>query len=132
MSSQHPNVDTVNRMTTGILEQDHAALAKIFTDDFVFHFRGPHPAAGDHAGIGGLLEVIGSFFEATGGDIRLEQRFCLGADGWAAEWEHAELGRNGKKMASDNAFVYRFVGDRVAEMWMFVGALREPAEAFFA
>jgi ketosteroid isomerase-like protein len=132
MSTHHANVDTVNTMTAAIFAQDHDALARIFTDDLVFHFRGPHPAAGDHAGIGGLLSVIGSFIEATGGDIELDQKFCIGADGWAAEWEHATLGRNGKTMESDNAFVYRFEGERIAEMWMFVGALREPAEAFFA
>ena len=132
MSDDHANVDTVNRMTDAILAQDHDTLAKLFTDDLVFHFRGPHPAAGDHAGLGGLLGVIGSFIEATNGDIQLDQLFCVGTDGWAAEWEHATLGRNGKTMESNNSFVYRFEGDRIAEMWMFVGVLREPAEAFFA
>jgi len=130
--SDHPNVETVNRMTEAIFDQDHDTLAKIFTDDLVFHFRGPHPMAGDHPGLGGFLGVVGSFFEATGGQIHLDQQFCVGADGWAAEWEHATLGRNGKTLESRNAFVYRFEGDRIAEMWMFVGALPEVAEAFFA
>jgi ketosteroid isomerase-like protein len=132
MSNDHANVDTINRMTAAIFTQDHDTLAKLFTDDLVFHFRGPHPAAGDHAGLGGFLGVIGSFIEATDGNIELEQLFCVATDGWAAEWEHATLGRNGKTMESNNSFVYRFEGDRIAEMWMFVGALREPAEAFFA
>ena len=81
--------------------------------------------AGDHAGLGGFLGVIGSFFEATNGDIKLDQQFCIGTDGWAAEWEHATLGRKGKTLESRNAFVYRFEGDRIAEMWMFLGALPE-------
>lgn len=132
MSSDHPNIDTVNRMTEAIFAQDHDTLAKIFTDDMVFHFRGPHPMAGDHDGLGGLLGVLGAIFEATAGNIELEQQFCLGADGWAAEWEHATLRRDGKKLESRNAFVYRFDGDRIAEMWMFVGSLPEPAQAFFA
>ena len=132
MNDQHPNVDTVNSMTAAILGQDHDALVKLFTDDFVFHFRGPHPLTGDHAGVGGLLDVIGSFIEATGGQIELDQQFCIGADGWAAEWEHASLRRNGNSLESRNAFVYRFDGDRIAEMWMFLGALRDEAEAFFA
>ena len=132
MSNDHANVDTVNRITSAIFAQDHDTLAKLFTDDLVFHFRGPHPAAGDHAGLGGLLGVIGSFIEATDGNVELEQLFCVGTDGWVAEWEHATLGRNGKTMESNNSFVYRFEGDRIAEMWMFVGALAEPAAAFFA
>jgi ketosteroid isomerase-like protein len=133
MGTDHPNVATVNRMTTAIFEQDHDTLAKIFTDDLVFHFRAPHPAmAGDHDGLGGFLDVLGWMFEATGGDIQLEQQFCIGTDGWAAEWEHATLGRNGKRLESRNAFVYRFEKDRIAEMWMFVGALPDEAEAFFS
>ena len=40
------NVKTVNRMTTAIFDQDHDTLAKIFTDDLVFHLRGPRPDGG--------------------------------------------------------------------------------------
>jgi ketosteroid isomerase-like protein len=130
--SDHPNVDTVNRMTKAIFDQDHNTLASIFTDDLVFHLRGPHPMAGDHPGLGGFLGVLGSFFEQTDGRIHLDQQFCVGTDGWAAEWEHATLGRKGETLESHNAFVYRFEGDRIAEMWMFLGALPEAAEAFFA
>jgi ketosteroid isomerase-like protein len=130
--SDHPNVKTVNSMTEAIFSQDHDALAKIFTDDLVFHLRGPDPMAGDHAGVGGLLGVVGSWFEATNGRIELDQQFCIGTDGWASEWEQAKLHRKGRTLESHNAFVYRFEGDRIADMWMFLGALRDDAEAFFA
>ena len=132
MNSHHANVDTVNRMTEAIFSQDHDTLAKIFTDDLVFHLRGPDPMAGDHSGLGGFLGVIGSWFEATNGQIELDQQFCVGTDGWAAECEHATLGRKGKTLQSHNAFVYRFDGDRIAEMWMFLGVLPDAAQAFFA
>jgi ketosteroid isomerase-like protein len=115
-----------------VFNQDHDTLAKLFTDDMVFHLRGPDAMAGDHPGLGGFLDVVGSWFEATNGQIDLEQQFCIGTDGWAVEWEHATLGRNGKKLESRNAFVYRFDGDQIAEMWMFLGALPEVAEPFFA
>ncbi|HEX9258323.1 MAG TPA: nuclear transport factor 2 family protein [Acidimicrobiales bacterium] len=133
MSSEHPNVKIVNDMTKGILDQDHDALAKIFTDDMVFHLRGPHPMAGDHDGLGGFLGVLGAIFEMTNGQISLDQLFCSGTDGWAAEWEHATLGRvrDDKTIESHNAFVYRFEDDRIAEMWMFLGMEPQAAEAFF-
>ena len=76
--SDHPNVKTVNEMTSAIFDQDHDTLAKIFTDDLVFHLRGPDPMAGDHAGLGGFLGVVGSWFEATNGQIELDQQFCIG------------------------------------------------------
>jgi ketosteroid isomerase-like protein len=130
--TEHPNVGVVNMMTSAIVAQDHDTLAKIFTDDFELHLRGPVPPAGDHKGVGGLLEAIGSLFEITQGDIDLDQQFCVATDGWAAEWEHATMGRNGKKLVSDNAFVYRFDGDRIAEMWMFLGATPDATAAFLA
>jgi ketosteroid isomerase-like protein len=130
--SDHPNVTTVNRMTPAIFDQDRDTLASIFTKDLSFHMRGPEGWSGDHAGVDGLLAAIGRVVEATGGDVRLQQQFCIGTDRWAAEWEHATLGRNGRTLESKNAFVYRFQGDRIAEMWMFIGADPEAGRAFFA
>jgi hypothetical protein len=135
VSTDHPNVQVINAMTDAIFGQDHDALARIFTDDLVFHFRGPHPMAGDHTGLGGFLAVLGWIFEKTNGQIELDTKLCLGTDGWAAEFEHATLGRkggNGDTMQSKNAFVYRVEGGRIAEMWMYLGARPDEAEAFFA
>jgi ketosteroid isomerase-like protein len=130
--SEHPNVTRVNALTAAIQVQDHDALAKILTDDFAFHLRGPVPTAGDHRGVGGLLESVGALFELTDGQIELDQKVCVGADGWALEFEHATLGRNGSVLDSKNAFVYRFDDGRIAEMWMFLGASPEKAAAFLA
>ena len=130
--SEHPNVATVNTIAPAIMGQDHDALAKILSDDFVLHLRGPVPLAGDHPGVGGLLEAIGGIVELTQGQVELDQQFCVATDGWAAEWEHATLGRNGRTLESKNSFVYRFDGDRIAEMWMFLGASPEAAAAFLA
>jgi ketosteroid isomerase-like protein len=129
--SEHPNITTVNRMTTAILDQDRVTLSTLFTDDMQFHVRGPFERAGDHVGVDGLLDVLGRMVELTDGDIKLDQVFCVGTDGWAAEWERSVLGRNGQTLESDNAFIYRFEGDRIAEMWMFLGAAPERANAFF-
>jgi ketosteroid isomerase-like protein len=129
--SQHPHVSTVDRMTGAVLGGDQTTLEELLTDDFTFHYRGPYPKPGDYAGSAGLMEVIGAIVEATDGDIDLQQRFCVAADGWVSEWEHAVLGRRDRRLESDNAFVYRFDDGRIAEMWMFIGA-PPGSEAFFA
>jgi hypothetical protein len=41
------------------------------------------------------------------------------------------FGRNGATLESCNAFIYRFEDGRIAEMWMFLGALPERAASFF-
>jgi len=70
--------------------------AKIFLCNYYDRHRG------ETAACRGLLESIGGIFEATGGDIKLDQQFCVGVDGWAAEFEHATLGRNGKQYVNKN------------------------------
>ena len=133
MSDDHPNVETVNRMTSAIFEPG----PRHPREDLHRRPRVPPPwpatrwQAITRASVV-CSAVIGSWFEATNGQIELDQQFCIGTDGWAAEWEHATLGRNGKTLESRNAFVYRFEGDRIAEMWMFLGALPDAGEAFFA
>jgi ketosteroid isomerase-like protein len=128
--SEHPNVTVVNRMTKAVFENDRAALADLFTEDVAFHVRGPLPRAGDHTGVDGFLGVLGTIFELTDGDVKLEQLFCIADGRWAAEWEYAVLGRNGRTLETNNAFVYRFEGGRIAELWM-ICAAQAASESFW-
>ena len=129
--SDHPNVETVNRDDQGDLRPGPRHPGQDLHRRPRVPPPWPAPDGGRPPGLGGFLGVLGSFFEVTGGQIELDQQFCVGADGWAAEWEHATLGpqRDDKTLESRNAFVYRFEGDRIAEMWMFLGVLPEAAEA---
>jgi ketosteroid isomerase-like protein len=124
--STHPNVTMIDRMTKAIFENDRATLAEVFSPDLAFHVRGPLPTSGDHAGVDGFLHTIGTIFERTNGDVKIEQLTCLADGDWATEWEHAVMGRNGATLDVNNAFVYRFSDGRIAEMWMICAG---PAEA---
>lgn len=117
-----PNVAVVDQMTRAIFGHDRDTLTRLFTDDLAFHVRGALPIAGDYSGVDGLLGAIGRMFELTGGNIKLEQLFCVGTGNFAAEWEHASLTVDGRTLDIHNAFVYRFEGDRIAEMWFLSGA----------
>ena len=129
--STHPNVGVIERMTQAIVENDRETLTQIFTDDMVFHGRGPIPFAGDHNGIDGLLSALGSVFELTDGNVKLEQLFCLADDEWGAEWEHAVFVRNGQTLEMNDSFVYRFDDGRIREMW-FIAAGPAEAASFWA
>ena|SRR5947207_4368482 len=128
--STHRNVTIVDRMTKAIFENDQKTLGEVFADDLAFHVRGPLPTPGDYTGVDGFLATVGTIFERTGGDVKIEQLCCLADDEWATEWEHAVLQRNGATLEAENAFVYRFRDGRIAEMWMICTAPLE-ASAFW-
>jgi len=79
--SEHPNVTVINRMTKAVFENDRDTLSELFTDDMIFHVRGPLPRPGDHEGVAGFLGAMGALFELTDGDVKIEQLFCIADDG---------------------------------------------------
>ena len=119
-------------MTEAIFTQDHDALAKIFTDDLVFHLRGPAPDGRRPHRLGGFLDVsAGSSRRRTGRSSSTRSSASAPTAGPPSGSTHAGPQRRDHSSRS-NAFVYRFEGDRIAEMWMFLGPLPDVAEAFFA
>jgi ketosteroid isomerase-like protein len=120
--SELQNLSTIERMTKAVFSNDRETLEDVFTHDLSFHVRGPLPKPGDHTGLTGFLGVLGTIFELTGGEVEIEQLFCIADGPWAAEWEHAVLRRKGRTLEMNNAFVYRFDGGRIAEMWMIATA----------
>ncbi len=66
--------------------------------------------------------MLGSIFELTEGDVKIEQLFCIAEGSWAAEWEHAVLGRHGRTLDTKNMFVYKFRDGRIADIWMICSA----------
>lgn len=129
--AQHPNVATIDRMTQAALDGDVDTLAQIFTEDMVVHVRGTFPRVGDHRGATGFANVVGYINEITKGDVKLDQLFAIADGDWAAEWERATLGRDGKTLEMHDAFIYRFEDGRIAEMWV-LGAGNPEDAAFFA
>jgi ketosteroid isomerase-like protein len=125
--SEHPNVTVINRMTDAVFAKDQDALARIFTEDLTFHVRGPLPRPGDHHGVDGFLQAMGAIFELTDGDVKIQQLFCVADGDWAAEWERAVLGRNGKTLESNNMFVYEFRDGRIADLWMISAAAADQS-----
>ena len=124
--SEHPNVMTINRMTKAVFDHDKETLAELFSEDILFHVRGSLPCAGDYRGVDGFLSALATLFNLTDGDVKLEQLLCVADGRWAVEWESAVYGRNGRTLETKDAFIYRFEGGRIDEIWMLDAA---PPEA---
>jgi ketosteroid isomerase-like protein len=128
--SEHTNVTVIDRMTKAVFDHDRETLANLFSEDIVFHVRGPVPCAGDHTGVDGFLHALGILFQLTDGEVKLEQLFCVADGRWAAEWETAVYGRDGRTLETKDVFIYRFEGGRIAEIWM-LDAAPPDSESFW-
>ncbi len=120
--SEHRNITAINRMTAAVFEHDRDTLTDVFTENIEFHVRGPLPCAGDHSGVDGFLGALGTIFELTDGDMKLEQLCCVAEGEWGVEWEQAVFGRHGRTLEARDAFIYRFEDGRIAEIWMLSAA----------
>ena len=91
----------------------------------VFHLRGPDPDGGRPPGCRRSARcrrilVRGHQRPDRARPAVLHRRRRVGRRVGARQARR----RNGNTLESHNAFVYRFEGDRIAEMWMFLGAPR--------
>jgi hypothetical protein len=123
-------VDVVEGLAPSVFGRDRSTLSKLLTEDVVLHVRGAIPN-GDFYGVDGVLEG----FEGVIGlvdDVEIDRVFCMTSGYWVAEFEHATLHRNGNALLSSNAFIYRFDGDRIAEVWMLTGASQAEVASLLA
>jgi uncharacterized protein len=119
--SDHPNVTVIKQATQAIVDDDREAISRCLSDDLVFRVRGHLPGEGDYRGIDAFLEVVGGWFEMTGGTIELEDLF-LGADAdRAVQWERAVLGAGDDAVQTENAWTFRLSGGKVVEMAVLSG-----------
>jgi ketosteroid isomerase-like protein len=117
-------IDVVEGLAPSVFGRDRSALSASLTDDVVLHVRGAIPN-GDFHGVEGVLDGFSGVIGLVD-DVDIERIFCMTSDCWVAEFEHATLRRDGRALDSSNAFIYRFDGEKIAEMWMLTGA--SPAE----
>jgi hypothetical protein len=121
-------VDAVNRFAPSLFDRDRSTLSTLLTADVALHIRGALPN-GDFHGLDGVLDG----FEGVIGlvdDVEIEQVFCMTSGCWAAEFERATLHRKGSALQSPNAFIYRFDGERIAELWLLAGASEAEVSSF--
>jgi hypothetical protein len=123
-------VDVVEGLAPSVFGRDRSTLSTLLTEDVELHVRGSIPN-GDFHCVDGVLDG----FEGVIGlvdDVEIERVFCMTAGCWVAEFEHATLHRDGNVLQSPNAFIYRFDGDRIAEVWMLTGASQAEVASLLA
>ena len=116
MTSEDPKLALLKRLNFS----DFGSCADLFTDDFVWHYfnpRLPH-LAGDYHGVSGLktfFETLGAF---TKGTFVPE---TISVTPWGDELlvmcNKNRMMLPDKAIETDVVLVWRFVDDRIAEVW---------------
>lgn len=113
----HPNEDLMLDGFEAFATGDMETLMALWTDDVVWHSPGRSPLAGDYSGAQELMGLFAQVFERSGGTYRNELLGISADDsiGFALATGKAE--RDGKSLDSPAVWVFRFQGQKVAEIW---------------
>jgi ketosteroid isomerase-like protein len=96
---------------------DFAGLAALYADDFILHWNGDNPLAGDHVGKAAALGALVEFTRRT--DRRLVAVLNIMADaGKAVMIARERLGGKGETREVDRTLVYRTDGEKLVECWV--------------
>jgi hypothetical protein len=97
---------------------DEAGLRDLYADDFVVHYPGRNPLAGDHS-LEGFLERIGSLL-GDDGTVTRELHDAFGSDEHAVQLLNVTANAKGRTHSWQAAVVYHVRDGRFSEAWISV------------
>lgn len=131
--AEHANATTIRNIYSSFTAGDVPAVLARFTPDLVFHVAGDGPLAGEQKGHDGLLAVLGSGRETSGGTQRFEVRnvFADADHAVAHVRETATRASDGAALDVEEVHLVRLDADGlIAEFWD-IPADPDAHDAFF-
>jgi ketosteroid isomerase-like protein len=109
-------VDTVRRYAEAWRANDIATVFELYHDDFVLHYFGESPLAGDHVGKESAIRVLIEATRRSGRQLD-EIEDVLGGDTYAAIV--AREGVGDPLTVVRRVFVYKVRDGKLAECWLY-------------
>jgi ketosteroid isomerase-like protein len=115
----HPNVDLVREGFAAFGRGDIDALRdRYLASDVRYHIPGRSPLAGDYDGLAQVLEVLGRFFELSGGTLRLELHDVLANDEHAVALLMVRAEREGRRLEDNQVNTFHIRDGKATEVWV--------------
>ena len=114
-----PKEEIVRRLFTARARGDFEAVRSLFTEDAVWHEPGDADYSGDHRGRDTIIALMQALSAATEGTFVLEPQEFLTTEEHAVARVRWRAERRGRSVEGNELAVYRFFGDRIAEVWFF-------------
>jgi ketosteroid isomerase-like protein len=128
----HPNEELLGRLFLATAQQDESGIRNILADDIVWHVPGKNLLSRDYSGPDEALGFLARVRELSGGSARPQLLGILANDGWAVALVRMFAEREGRKLdGSFQAWAYRIVDGRIAEIWFLVED-RYQVDAFWS
>ncbi len=118
MSSRHPNAEVLREFFDAFGAPDRDWLAKLVTDEFVWHFPGNSPISGDWLGIDGVLDGIRAAAMTLGDGHNGFELQHVYADETSVVTVHRDYYTGeGNNLDLRYVLYVRMEGGRMAEVW---------------
>jgi ketosteroid isomerase-like protein len=112
----HPNEALARQELELIKAGGGAVPAELYADDFVLHYPGRNPLAGDHS-LAGFVEAIGSLL-GEDGTVTRELHDVFGSDEHAVQLLNVTADAKGRSHSWQAAVVYHVRDGRFSEAWI--------------
>ena len=120
MIREHANISLLSRLDQYLDDDNMIEAAKLFTQNFVWHFFNPKlpDVQGDYVGFDGWQTFFGKLSIVTGGTFQVETVSCTPmGDELVVTHVQDTMQINGKPMKLDAVVVWRIVDGYIAEAW---------------
>lgn len=113
----HPNEQLARRELEILESGDMEALREIYTDDFVLHYPGKNPLAGDHVSFETFLGKIRPLM-GEDGTVKRELHAAFGDDEHAIQLLNVTATAKGRSHSWDAAVMMHVRDGKISEAWI--------------
>jgi ketosteroid isomerase-like protein len=113
---EHPNADLARTAWEAVSHGDTETLARVCSEDLVWHASGRGTRSGDHRGLDDVFEYLAAIGDAAERfDSRLDS--ILTGDGLVAVLFTVKGSRRGKELDTEFILIFRVEQERIVEVW---------------
>jgi hypothetical protein len=117
-SRRDENEAIIKRYCEAWKKGDIPTLFGLYHDEFVLHYFGRSPLAGEYRGKAAAIGALGKVQKLTNRQL-LEIRDVLASDEHAIVMARERFGRDGKQLEANRIFVYRVRDGKLSECWVY-------------
>jgi uncharacterized protein len=117
-SKRDENEAVIKRYCEAWKKGDFPTLTSLYHDEFVLHYFGRSPLAGEHRGKAAALGVLAKVQKLTNRQL-LEIRDVLASDDHAIVIARERFERGGMRLEANRIFVYGVRDGKLGECWVY-------------